>query len=60
MTEIIKVYGDQAKNINDGDEYIAVVSSIEGRKVVSLWAKDWCPECEGRNYKHYSGCKKVE
>jgi len=57
--EIIKVFGDKARDIKDGDEYVAVVSSVEGRKV-ELWAKDWCPECEGRGYKHHSGCKKVE
>lgn len=59
MDEIIKVFGDKARHIKDGDEYVAVTTSVEGRKVVELWPKDWCPECDMRG-DHRSGCLKVE
>lgn len=58
--EIVKVYGEQAKAITEGVEYVAVVTHVEGRRVIELWRKDWCPECDGLNNKHYTGCLKVE
>lgn len=32
----IKLYGQQAKDIKHGQQYIAVVKSVEGRTVVEL------------------------
>ena len=36
MKEEIKVFGDKAKAINEGDKFIAKVGSVEGRTVVTL------------------------
>lgn len=33
---MIKVFGRDAENIQDGQQFIAVVESVEGRKVVKL------------------------
>ncbi|KKM27929.1 hypothetical protein LCGC14_1569860 [marine sediment metagenome] len=32
----IKVFGETAKQINEGDKFIAKVGSVEGRTVVTL------------------------
>jgi len=32
----IKVFGDDAKAISEGDSFLATVTSVEGRKVVIL------------------------
>jgi len=34
--EAIQLFDDDAKNINDGDKFVAKVRSVEGRKVVEL------------------------
>ena len=36
----IKVFGDKAKAINEGDEFVAKVGSVEGRTVVTLVPKE--------------------
>ncbi len=36
MKEEIKVFGDKAKAIKEGDKFIAQVGSVEGRTVVTL------------------------
>jgi hypothetical protein len=33
---MVKIFGEQAENIQDGDLFKAVVTSVEGRKVVEL------------------------
>lgn len=38
-TNQIKIYGEQAKEIHEGDIYIASVDSVEGRTVVTLKPK---------------------
>ena len=39
MNTEIKVFGEQAKEIHEGDVYIASVGSVEGRTVVTLKPK---------------------
>jgi hypothetical protein len=36
MTEPIKVFGDKAEKISEGDTFRAKVRYVEGRKVVEL------------------------
>ena len=36
MNNSIKLFGDKAKNIKQGQQYIATVFSVEGRDVVEL------------------------
>lgn len=36
----IKVFGDKAKAINEGDEFVAEVGDVEGRTVVTLVPKE--------------------
>lgn len=39
-TRPIKVFGDKAKQIHEGDVFIASVGSVEGHTVVTLIPKD--------------------
>jgi len=36
MNATLKIYGKDAKQINEGDQFIASISSVEGRQVVTL------------------------
>ena len=36
MTKTIKLFGDKAKNIKQGQQYIATIFNVEGRDVVEL------------------------
>jgi len=36
MTKTIKLFGDKAKDVEQGQQYIATVFSVEGRTVVEL------------------------
>jgi len=36
MNETIKLFGDKAKNIKQGQQYIATKFNVEGRDVVEL------------------------
>ena len=38
--EQIKIFGDKAKSISEGDEFIAKVGSVEGHTVVTLVPKE--------------------
>ena len=49
----IKVFGEKAKEIEEGQVFIAKVSSVEGRDVIILepavnYDKDGCPNYEVR------------
>ena len=53
MTRQIKVFGDEAKAIEEGQIFKAIVTSVEGRTVVILepvitFDKDSCPSYEVR------------
>ena len=36
MNQSIKIYGDEAKKIKEGDMFVDVIHSVEGRDVVRL------------------------
>jgi hypothetical protein len=40
MTDPIRVFGEQARNIRDVQLFVAHVRSVEGRTVVELRAKE--------------------
>ncbi len=40
MMRDIKVFGDKAKQIKEGDEFVASVGSVEGHTVVTLKPKE--------------------
>lgn len=44
MAREIQIYGDKAELINDGDRFVATVSSAEGHKVVTLHKLPWVEE----------------
>lgn len=49
----IKVFGEKAKEIEEGQVFIAKISSVEGRDVIILepavnYDKDGCPNYEVR------------
>lgn len=46
--DVIKVFGDKAAKIDDGDTFVASVDYVEGHKVVILTPKKLpikCPDC---------------
>ncbi len=49
MEREIKVFGDTAKAIKEGEKFIAKIGSVEGHKVVTL-----VPFVEEDNRSHYT------
>jgi len=57
----LKIYGEKAKEITEGQTFTAEIGSVEGRTVVTLISKDMLEESQtpvycGLNHSHSKDC----